>query len=127
MKIQKSSGPQRCMLCLKDRNEAIQEHLRTNKPCCPQCPLGGIIRDALQGRINYGGNIYQGKKSTDNDVASIIIDLVVWVVVGLIVYYITRSVLDWDQYLSILASVFWPVTLTIAFYYYLFRFIIGLF
>lgn len=127
MKIKNSSGPQRCMLCLRSRNEAIREHLRTNTPCCPQCPLGDIIKDALRGDVKYVYSSSQDNQTDENAIRTILIEFVVWVIGGLVCYYLTYVVWDWNQVLAIIVSVFWPIPAIIALFYYIVKLIIGLF
>lgn len=49
MKIEKGSGPQRCICCLRSREEAIRDHLQSMRNCeNPRCPLHAIINAAIK-------------------------------------------------------------------------------
>ena len=49
MKIEKGSGPQRCICCLRSREEAIRDHLQSMRNCeNPHCPLHAIINAAIK-------------------------------------------------------------------------------
>ena len=49
MKIEKGTGPQRCICCLRSKDEAIREHLQTMRNCeNPRCPLHAIINEAIR-------------------------------------------------------------------------------
>ena len=125
MKIRKSSGPQRCVLCLRNKDEAIREHLQTNKPCCSKCPLGDIIREALnKTTFDITDN---NNEDTEQKISMDIVDFIVWVTVGIIVYYLTYIVWEWNQILAIITAIFWPISFIVAFYYYLIKLITGLF
>ena len=126
MNIKKGAGPQRCIRCLRDKNEAIQEHLRTNTPCCPQCPLSSVINEALANRGNYSG-IMEQRCQGDEDSTGSIVSVIVWIVVGILVYFLAYYIWEWDQIWAVLTAIFWPVALVIAFYYYIGKLIIGLF
>lgn len=129
MIIKKSSGPQRCMLCLRDKDEAIREHIRTNKPCCPQCPLSDIINNVLNHPSGYGVSTVKKRKGTtiSKDVVADIVHFFIWIIIGAFVYYMTYIVWEWEQILAIVTAVFWPISAIVALYYYLFTFIISFF
>lgn len=133
MNIGNSSGPQRCTLCLRDRDEAIREHVASKRPCCAQCPLSNIINDALRNPGRYNNIIRKresGKpkqQSRQEETKNQIIQYLVWAVVGLIVYLVTYEAMGWERVWAIVAAVFWPITLCVAFFYYVGGYIISLF
>ena len=124
MNIKKGSSPQRCVRCLRDKNEAIREHLRTNTPCCAQCPLGSIINEALDNRDSYAYLLKQ-KEQNNHDIMEGILGFVIWVVIGISVYFITYEILEWSQLWAILTAIFWPLAFVCAIYYYIAKLIIG--
>jgi uncharacterized protein (DUF983 family) len=125
MKIRNSSGPQRCKLCLRDKDDAIKEHLQTNKPCCPQCPLGDIIKEALN-KTTFD-SVNHNNEDSEKNISKDIVDFIVWVIVGIFVYYLTYIVWEWNQILAIITAIFWPISAVVAFYYYLIKLISGIF
>ena len=124
MNIRKGTGPQRCVRCLRDKDEAIQEHLRTNTPCCPGCPLENEIRQALA--KGYFTPTRHVDLDTD-DFWSQVALTIVYAVVALPVYYISYEYLEMERLWAIITAVFWPVSLVIGFYYWLIKLIIGIF
>ena len=49
MRIKKGSGPQKCIRCLRSKEEAIKEHVRSLKPCDnPDCPFQMLIEEAIE-------------------------------------------------------------------------------
>ena len=97
MKIRNNSGPQRCVLCLRDKDEAVREHLLTNKPCCPNCPLGDIIKEALN-KTTFD-SVNHNNEDSEKNISKDIVDFIVWVIVGIFVYYLTYIVWEWNQIL----------------------------
>lgn len=125
MKIRNNSGPQRCVLCLRDKDEAVREHLLTNKPCCPNCPLGDIIKEALN-KTTFD-SVNHNNEDSEKNISKDIVDFIVWVIVGIFVYYLTYIVWEWNQILAIITAIFWPISAVVAFYYYLIKLISGIF
>lgn len=126
MNIRNGTGPQRCVRCLRDKNEAIQEHLRTNTPCCPQCPLGSVINEALANRGSYTYPKEQDNPSS-HEVMEMILGPILWAAIGIPVYYLAYEIWEWEQIWAILTAAFWPLALIFAVYYYIYKLIIGLF
>lgn len=124
MNIGNGTGPQRCVRCLRDKEEAIREHLRTNMPCCTGCPIGNEIRQALA--KGHYTPIHHVNHDSD-DFWSQVISTIVWGVVALPVYYISYEYLEMERLWAIITAVFWPVSLVIGFYYWLIKLIIGIF
>ena len=75
MKIRNNSGPQRCVLCLRDKDEAVREHLLTNKPCCPNCPLGDIIKEALN-KTTFD-SVNHNNEDSEKNISKDIVDFIV--------------------------------------------------
>ena len=126
MIIKKGTGPQRCVRCLRDKDEAIREHLAKKSLCCPECPFGNEIRQVLTQGSYVPTPRYQGHHDVD-DVWSQIANFVIWVIIALPVYYVTYEVFDWDQTWAIVTAVFWPLALVVGIYYCLYKLIIGIF
>lgn len=111
MRITERQGPQRCVLCLRTKEEAIEEHLKTQKECCPQCPLKQEIKQALD-KPSVGKQIMFATG---------------YILIGLIVYYITYIVWDWKQITAILTAIFWYPILIGYGLYWIGKWFIGLF
>lgn len=53
MRIRKGSGPKKCIRCLRSKEEAIREHVRSLRPCDnPECPFQAIIEEAIEAEKN---------------------------------------------------------------------------
>lgn len=115
------------MKCLREKEEAIKDHLATGRPCCNGCPLTSEIQAALRNPPSFKRHDNSKNKSSQNDFLSAAFEFIVWLVIGLFTYYLTYEVNEWNQILAIIASVLWPITACIALYYHLGVFIIGLF
>lgn len=49
MRIQRGSGPKKCIRCLRTKDEAIREHIEIMKPCDnPGCPFYSDIINAIE-------------------------------------------------------------------------------
>lgn len=49
MHIERGSGPKKCIRCLRTKEEAIREHIRTMRPCDnPECPFYNDIIVAIE-------------------------------------------------------------------------------
>lgn len=49
MRILQGSGPQKCIRCLRTKDEAIREHLQTMTVCeNPECPFREDIMQAIE-------------------------------------------------------------------------------
>ncbi|WP_229034024.1 hypothetical protein [Bacteroides salyersiae] len=49
MRIQRGSGPKKCVRCLRSKEEAIKEHLATMRPCDnSDCPFHDDIINAIE-------------------------------------------------------------------------------
>lgn len=62
-----------------------------------------------------------------DDIKMEIFHFLVWAVIGLIVYIVAYEVMCWERVWAIVAAVFWPITLSVAFFYYVGGYIISLF
>lgn len=53
MNIEHGSGPNRCTCCMRKKDEALKEHLRTMENCDnPNCPFYDYINDAIEAERN---------------------------------------------------------------------------
>ena len=53
MRIKKGSGPKKCIRCLRSKEEALSEQVRSMSPCDnPDCPFQKIIKDAIEAEKN---------------------------------------------------------------------------
>lgn len=53
MRIQRGSGPKKCIRCLRTKEEAIREHLALMRPCDnPDCPFRQDIINAIEEERN---------------------------------------------------------------------------
>lgn len=48
MNIGNSTGPLVCTKCLRNKEDAIREHLALGRPCCEGCPLENDIQTAMR-------------------------------------------------------------------------------
>lgn len=53
MKIGRSSGVQKCTICMRKKREAIDEQVKKSKPCdASNCPFRGDIQKAITDEQN---------------------------------------------------------------------------
>lgn len=53
MRIQRGSGPKKCIRCLRTKEEAIREHVAIMRPCDnPDCPFYEDIINAIEEERN---------------------------------------------------------------------------